>query len=89
VPVVPVLPGANINTDVSAEELAGTDFIQGEPETVSLGPIQQLPSLTVDESISVDPDRLSPYQFSPDPEQPPDPDLTNFASAASSRQHQK
>jgi 23S rRNA maturation mini-RNase III len=81
VPVVPVLAGAS--TNVSAEALAGTEFIHGEPEPAVLGPIQQLPSLTVNEFILLS-------QSSPDPEQHPDPDLTNFASAASSRpKHQR
>jgi hypothetical protein len=79
VPILPVQAGAS--THVSAEVLAGTKFIPGEPEPVVVGPIQQLPFLTVNEFISSDPDPLPPFQSSP---ADPDPDLTNFASAASS-----
>jgi hypothetical protein len=42
-------------TNVSAQALPGTDIIHGEPEPVVVGHLQQLPFLTVNEFVLLDP----------------------------------
>jgi hypothetical protein len=46
---------AGASTNVSAQALPGTDIIHGEPEPVVVGPLQQLPFLTVNEFVPLDP----------------------------------
>jgi hypothetical protein len=46
---------AGASTNVSAQALPGTDIIHGEPEPVVVGHLQQLPFLTVNEFVPLDP----------------------------------
>jgi hypothetical protein len=45
---------ARASTVVSAQALPGTDIIHGEPEPVVVGPLQQLPFLSVNEFVPLD-----------------------------------